>query len=198
MLRAYTPSARGTCQKCSFPIEPAPPSRRECELSRAARPRSHCHVEDRVRSLMSNCVHCMHCTCRLVSGSRSRTGPHVSGRRSTECDIVLQGGLRGGASGAAAIASRIVLPNQSSPVNEALLAGLQPSASFDLVVKRIQAVFRRDFYGELVFTAGTNAATRRVCYAALIAVKATSDRLHRNQPWVFGFEVTLMSYSCNR
>ena len=103
---------RGTCQKYSFPIEPAPPSRRECELSRAARPRAHCHVEDRVRSLMSNCVHCMHCTCPLVSGSRSRTGPLVSGRRSTECDIVLQGGLL---SRVHAIIRRTLLPGDCTP-----------------------------------------------------------------------------------
>ena len=112
MLRTYTPLARGTCQKCSFPIEPAPPSRRECELSRAARPRAHCHVEDRVRSLMSNCVHCMHCTCPLVSGSRSRTCPLVSGRRSTECDIVLQGGLL---SRVHAIIRRTLLPGDCTP-----------------------------------------------------------------------------------
>ena len=103
---------RGTCQKYSFPIEPAPPSRRECELSRAARPRAHCHVEDRVRSLMSNCVHWMHCTCPLVSGSRSRTGPLVSGRRSTECDIVLQGGLL---SRVHAIIRRTLLPGDCTP-----------------------------------------------------------------------------------
>ena len=46
--------------------EPAPRSRRECELSRAARRRAHCHVEDRARSIdvESRALHvrCMHCT----------------------------------------------------------------------------------------------------------------------------------------
>ena len=57
-----------TCYNRPFPTEPALRSRRECELSRAARPRAHCYVEDRVRSLMSIActacalhAHCMHC-----------------------------------------------------------------------------------------------------------------------------------------